>query len=86
MIQRRGERTYGLLVHDFADEAIHRSNSASDFTAAENLCPMDIPSCQIGPGTFAKETVLGEWDDWERAAKLVVSGGEPECWSFRRRR
>jgi len=48
----------GLLVHDFADEAIHRSNSAFDFTAAEDLCPMDIPSCQIGPGPFAKILVL----------------------------
>jgi hypothetical protein len=46
------------LVHDFADEAIDRSNSAFDFTAAENLCPMDIPSCQISPGAFAKVLVL----------------------------
>ena len=52
-------RLVGLLAHDFADETIHlRSNSASDFTAAENLCPMDIPSCQVGPGTFAKVLVL----------------------------
>ena len=46
------------MVHDFADEAIDRSNSAFDFTAAENLCPMDIPSCQISPGAFAKVLVL----------------------------
>ena len=35
----------GLLVHDFADEAIHRSDSVFDFTTTENLGPMDIPSC-----------------------------------------
>src|SRR5216684_5970860 len=44
----------GLLVHDFADEAIHRSNSSLYFTAAENLGPMDIPSCQVGPSALAK--------------------------------
>ena len=48
----------GLLVHDFADEAIHRSNSSLYFTAAENLGPMDIPSCQVGPSALAKVLVL----------------------------
>jgi len=46
------------LVHDFADEAIHRSNSVFEFTAAKYLCPMDIPSCQISPGTSAKVFVF----------------------------
>ena len=47
-----------LLVHDFADEAIHRSDSVLDFTTAENLGPMDIPSCQVGPSALAKVLVL----------------------------
>jgi hypothetical protein len=46
------------LVHDFADEAIHRSNSSLYFTAAENLGPMYIPSCQVGPSALAKVLVL----------------------------
>ena len=48
----------GLLAHDFADKPIHRSNSAFDFAAAEDLSAMDIPCGQVGPGTFAKVLVL----------------------------
>ena len=47
-----------LLAHDIADEPIHGSNSALHFTAAKDLCAMDIPSSQIGPGAFAKVLVL----------------------------
>ena len=48
----------GLLVHDFADEALHRSHPILDFAAAEDLGAMDVPSSQVGPGTFAKVLVL----------------------------
>lgn len=48
----------GLLAHDFADKPIHGSDSALDFAASENPGPMDIPSCQVGPGAFAKVLVL----------------------------
>ena len=48
----------GLLAHDFADEPIHGGDSALDLAATENLRPMDIPSCQVGPGAFAKVLVL----------------------------
>src|SRR5260370_20118378 len=48
----------GLLVHDFADEAIHRSNSSLYFTAAEDVGAMDLASCQVGPSALAKVLVL----------------------------
>ena len=48
----------GLLAHDFADEALHGSNPVFDFAAAEDLGAMDVPSRQIGPGTFAKVLML----------------------------
>ena len=48
----------GLLVHDFADEPIHGSYTAFHFAATEDLSAMDIPCCQIGPGTFAEVLVL----------------------------
>ena len=47
-----------LLPHDFAHKAIDGSNSTFDFTAAEDSCSMDIPGCQIGPGTRAKVLML----------------------------
>ena len=47
-----------LLPHDFAHKPIHGSNSTFDFTAAEDSCSMDIPGCQLGPGTLAKVLVL----------------------------
>ena len=48
----------GLLAHDFADESVHRSDATLDFAAAENLGAMDIPGCQVGPGTFAEVLVF----------------------------
>jgi len=48
----------GFLIHDLAHEPIHRSNSAFDFAATEDFCAMDIPSGQIGPGTFAEILML----------------------------
>ena len=47
-----------LLAHDFAHKPIHGSNSTFDFTAAEDSCSMDIPGCQIGPGTHAEVLML----------------------------
>jgi hypothetical protein len=47
-----------LLAHDFAHKPIHGSNSTFDFTAAEDSCSMDIPSCQIGPGSQAEVLML----------------------------
>ena len=47
-----------LLPHDFANEPIHGSNSTFDFTAAEDFRSMDIPGCQIGPGTHAEILML----------------------------
>src|SRR5258708_36284463 len=47
-----------LLPHDFAHKPIHGSNSTFDFTAAEDSCSMDIPGCQIGPGTQAEVLML----------------------------
>jgi len=51
-------RLVGLLAHDLADEPIHRSNPTLEFTAPENSGPMDIPSCQVGPGACAGVLVL----------------------------
>src|SRR5260370_15836324 len=47
-----------LLPHDFVHKPIHGSNSSFDFTAAEDSCSMDIPGCQIGPGTHAEVLML----------------------------
>src|ERR1700692_4448876 len=47
-----------LLAHDFAHQPIDRSNSTFDFTAAEDSCSVDIPGCQVGPGTHAKVFML----------------------------
>src|SRR5262249_38159583 len=66
-----------LLAHDFADEPIHGRNSTFNFTAAEDLCPMNIPSSQIGPGTFAKVLVLdasGAGGSWRQSQLFAASG------------
>src|SRR6202022_4537099 len=47
-----------LLAHDFAHEPIDGSNSTFDFTAAEDSCLVDIPGCQVGPGTHAEVLML----------------------------
>jgi len=47
-----------LLPHDFAHKPIDGSNSTFDFTAPEDSCPMDIPGCQVGPGTHAEVLML----------------------------
>ena len=47
-----------LLCHDFAYKPIHRSNSSFEFTAAEDSCSMDVPGCQIGPGSQAEVFML----------------------------
>ena len=47
-----------LLAHDFAHQPIDGSNSTFDFTAAEDSCSVDIPGCQVGPGTHAKVFML----------------------------
>jgi len=47
-----------LLPHDFGHKPIDGSNSTFDFTAAEDSCSMDIPGCQIGPGTQAEVLML----------------------------
>ena len=51
-------RFVGLLFHDLADETLHRRDSALDFAAAEDLAAMNVPSRQVGPGTFTKVLVL----------------------------
>ena len=51
-------RLVGLLAHDFADKPIHGSYSALHFAATEDFGAMDIPCCQVGPGTFAEVLVL----------------------------
>jgi hypothetical protein len=70
-------RFVGLLAHDFADKPIHGSDSALDFTATEDFCPMDIPSCQVGPGAFAKVLVLdasGAARSWRECLLFAASG------------
>src|ERR1700674_810831 len=47
-----------LLAHDFAHKSIDGSNSTFDFTAAEDSCSVDIPGCQVGPGTHAEVLML----------------------------
>ena len=51
-------RFIGLLPHDFAHKPIDGSNSTFDFTAADDSCSMDIPGCQVGPGTHAEVLML----------------------------
>src|ERR1700688_4623165 len=51
-------RFISLLPHNFADKPIDGSNSTFDFTAAKDSCSMDIPGCQIGPGTQAEVLML----------------------------
>ena len=40
------------------NEPIHGSYSAFHFAATEDLCAMDVPCGQVGPGTFAEVFVL----------------------------
>src|ERR1700676_355513 len=47
-----------LLAHAFAHKPIDGSNSTFDFTAAEDSCSVDIPGCQVGPGTHAEVLML----------------------------
>jgi hypothetical protein len=47
-----------LLLHDFARKPIDGSNSTLDFTTAKDPCSMDIPGCQVGPGTHAEVLML----------------------------
>src|SRR6202022_2845933 len=59
MIQKDAtSRFIRLLAHDFAHQPIDGSNSTFDFTAAEDSCSVDIPGCQVGPGTHAKVFML----------------------------
>jgi hypothetical protein len=48
----------GLLVHDFTDETLYRSHPILNFAAPEDLGAMNVPSRQVGPGTFAKVLML----------------------------
>ena len=48
----------GFLAHDFSDQPIDGSDAAFDFAATEDLGAMDIPRCEIAPGSFAKVLVL----------------------------
>jgi len=63
----------GLLAHDFADEPVHRGDAAVDFAAAKNLGAMDIPGCQVGPGSFTEVLMLN--------ARRTV-GCWRQCWLF----
>src|SRR5258708_26132202 len=66
-----------LLPHDFAHKPVDGSNSTFDFTAAEDSCSMDIPGCQVGPGTHAEVLMLdarraiGRW----RQRRLFSAAG-----------
>ena len=48
----------GFLAHDFGDQPIHRGDAALDFAAAKDLGAMDIPGCQVGPGSFTEVLML----------------------------
>jgi len=48
----------GLLLHHFTDETLYRSHPILDFAASEELGAMNVPSRQVGPGTFAKVLML----------------------------
>jgi hypothetical protein len=75
------------LAHDFAHKAIHRRNAILQLATTEDLGTVDIPGSQVDPGTPAKVLVFPlSWDGSAQQAKSVVSGGGPECWSFRRQR
>ena len=70
-------RFVGLLTHDLADQPIHGSDSALDFTATEDFCAMDIPSRQVGPGALAKVLVLdasGTPGSWRECRLFAPSG------------
>ena len=80
-------RFVGLLAHDFADQPVHGSDSALDFTATEDFCSMDIAkppsrSRRLGESTRARR----EWDALELAGVWAVCAVWLECWSFRRRK
>ena len=47
-------RLIGLSAHDVFNQAIDRSDAAFLLTATEELGPMDVPSCQIGPRAFTE--------------------------------
>jgi len=66
----------GLLVHVFTDETLYWSHPILDFAAAEDLGAMNVPSRQVGPGTFAKVLMLNP-------DGAVWTGGNVGC--FRRR-
>ena len=77
----------GLLAHDFTDETLDRSHPVLDFAAAEDLGAMNVPSRQVGPGTFAKVLMLDpDGAVRSRAAMSAVFGVELEYWSSRRPR
>ena len=66
-----------LLPHDFAHKPIDGSNSTFDFTAAEDSCSMDIPGCQVGPGTHAEVLMLdvGRAIGRQRQRRLFSAAG-----------
>jgi hypothetical protein len=66
-----------LLPHDFAHKPIDGSNSTFDFTAAEDSCSMDIPGCQVGPGTHAEVLMLnvGRAIGRQRQCQLFSAAG-----------
>src|SRR5260370_32933182 len=66
-----------VVPHDFAHKAIHGSNSTFDFTAAEDSCSMDIPGCQIGPGSQAEVLMLevrGAMGRWRQRRLFSAAG------------
>jgi len=48
----------GLLVHDFTYETPYWGHPILDFAAPEDFGAMNVPSGQVGPGTFAKVLML----------------------------
>ena len=66
-----------LLPHELAHKPIDGSNSTFDFTAAEDSCSMDIPSCQVGPGTQAEVLMLnvGRAIGRQRQCQLFSAAG-----------
>src|SRR6516162_686189 len=48
----------GRLVHDLADQSIHRPDTIFAFAAPEDFGAMDVPRCQVGPRTLPKILVL----------------------------
>ena len=51
-------RFIGFAAHDLSDQAIGGSNATLFFTVSKELSLVDVPSCQIGPSTFAEILVL----------------------------